>query len=386
MTGGTAQRGRPRGTGATDRSWLDTESPAIRPGVEITEGINRELVAFDAETGHYTRLSRSGAAILRALDGSMTGREFTVRALRESRRDSLRDPASERILTNFLDELRAAGLLTVPPAPGRRSAAARFARRSHMPRKALITGRVSVLLDPVAGLLRRAPAVFAALWGAAALLALVAAWSVVSAPHAAEHLAPTGLTWGWALVAGILLVQTVVHELCHAVVCRYHGIRVREIGVGLLFYVVPAAYVDRTDAYRLPGRGSRVAIALAGVASDVLWLGGCAFLAREAGGEAGRALGVLVLLQIAFLLANLNPLLPTDGYQALEAGLGAINLRARSFTVLRCLVLRQPAPSWLATRGRVARLRYVVFGLVCLVYAALIAALMLRAVVTTVAG
>ncbi|MEV6318451.1 PqqD family peptide modification chaperone [Streptomyces sp. NPDC051776] len=381
MTGRTAQRGRRRATGAPDRSWLDTESPAIRPGVEIVEGINHELVAFDAESGHYTRLSRSGAVILRALDGSMTGREFTVRALRDPG-----DAASERILTAFLEELRAAGLLTVPPAPGRGSAAARFARRSHMPRKALITGRVSVLLDPVAHMLRRAPRALAVLWGTAALLSLVAAWSVLSAPHAAERLAPTGLTWGWALVVAILLTQTVVHELCHAVVCRYHRIPVREIGIGLLFYVVPAAYVDRTDAYRLPGRGSRVAIALAGVASDVLWLGGCALLAEGAGGQTGRAMGVVVLLQIAFLLANLNPLLPTDGYQALEAGLGAVNLRARSFTVLRCLVLRQPAPSWLATRRRIARLRYVAFGLVCLGYAALVAALMLRGVIAAVAG
>ncbi|MEU6084214.1 hypothetical protein [Streptomyces sp. NPDC047108] len=382
MTGGTAQRGRHRATGEPDRSWLDTESPAIRPGVEIVEGINHELVAFDAETGHYTRLSRSGAAILRALDGTMTGREFTVRALGEGGGDT----ASGRILTDFLDELRAAGLLTVPPTPGRRSAAVRFARRSHMPRKALITGRVSVLLDPVAHALRRAPKVLAVLWGTAALLSLAAGWSVLSAPHAVERFAPAGLTWGWALVAAILLTQTVVHELWHAVICRYHGIPVREIGIGLLFYVVPAAYVDRTDAYRLPGRGSRVAIALAGVASDVLWLGCCALLARETGGQAGAALGVLVLLQVTFLLANLNPLLPTDGYQALEAGLGAVNLRARSFTVLRCLVLRQPAPSWLATRGRAARLRYVAFGLVCLAYAALVAALLLRAVLTAVAG
>ncbi|MBT2365429.1 PqqD family peptide modification chaperone [Streptomyces sp. ISL-10] len=361
-------------------AWLDTEYLAIRRGVEITEGINHQLIAFDAGTGHYTRLSRSGAAILKALDGTMTGRELAARVVRPGA-----DPEStEHIIVLFLGELRAAGLLNIPPAADDRHSQVRFARRSHMPHRALVGPRVSRLLDPVAAVLRRAPRVFALLWCAAVLLSLAAVWFAVSAPGAAERLSVSGLTWGWSVLIGTMLVQTAVHELSHAVACRYYDVPVREIGIGLLFYVVPAAYVDRTDAYRLTSRRARVVIALAGVSVDVLWLGGHALVAGHAGGQVGHAFGLLVFVQTALLVANLNPLLPTDGYHALEAGLGAVNLRARSFTALRCLVLRQPPPSWLATRSPAQRARYRMLGVICLAYALLIAGLCLRSLVVLV--
>ncbi|MFI0712205.1 PqqD family protein [Streptomyces inhibens] len=60
-------------------------------------------------------MSRSGAAILRALDGTATGREFAARTVSRGS-----DAAStERIVLAFLGELRAVGLLTVPPASDR---------------------------------------------------------------------------------------------------------------------------------------------------------------------------------------------------------------------------------------------------------------------------
>jgi putative peptide zinc metalloprotease protein len=363
-------------TGSTEAviSWLDTESPAVRPDIEIVEGINHEQVAFDPATGHYTRLSRSGAAILKALDGTVTGREFAAAVVRQGRHGS----SAEQIVLAFLDELRAAGLLTVPPAAGHQQAAVRFARRSHMPRRALVTEQVNRLLDPIAGLLRRASWLFALLWVAGAVTSLWQTWSVISSPGGVGLLNLSGLGWGWALLAAVFVVQTALHELSHAITCRYYGITVREIGVGLLFYVVPAAYVDRTDAYRLTDRRSRVAISLAGVALDALWLGGYAYLATHAAGAVGQVAGILMWVQIAMLIGNLNPLLPTDGYHALEAGFGAVNLRARAFTALRCLVLRRPVPSWLAARGRGRRTTYHVFGVICLAYAALIAALTVR--------
>lgn len=362
-------------TPAPDISWLDRESPAIRPDIEIVEGINHELVAFDPTTGHYTRLSASGAAILRALDGTVTGREFAAQVARRSRPDR---PVEQTVLA-FLDELRAAGLLTVPPAAGQQQAAVRFARRSHMPRRALPLGHATRLIDPVAQVLRRAPWLFAVLWAVAALLTLREAGSVLSIPRAADLLSVSGLAWGWGVLAGAVTVQTALHELGHAVVCRYYGVPVREIGVGLLFYVIPAAYVDRTDSYRLPSRRARVLICLAGPMLDVVWLGCYAYGATHAGGPARQAFGVLLWVQTAMLMANLNPLLPTDGYQALEAGFGAVNLRSRAFTALRCLLLRRPRPSWLAARSRAQQVRYHVFGVICLAYAALVVVLTVRA-------
>ncbi|MDH2392161.1 hypothetical protein QCN29_25940 [Streptomyces sp. HNM0663] len=362
--------------GTPPPSWLDTERPAARPDIEITEGLNGEPLAYDPAGGHYTRLSRSGAAILTALDGTVTGREFARRAVGAGRPDA--DGNAERMVLDFLGELRAAGLLTVPPARGRQEAAVRFARSSHMPRRALVGPRVSDVLDPVAAVLRRAPGLFGVLWTAAAVGSLIAAGTVVASQAAAEGPSLSGLGTGWALIVGLMIVQTVVHELSHGVACRFYGVRVREIGIGLLFYLVPAAYVDRTDAYRLRTRGPRAVIALAGVALDMLWLGGWAVLALTASGGAAQLSVVMVWLQLGLLLANLNPLLPTDGYHALEAAFGAVNLRSRALTALRCRILRQAPPSWLAARSRSQRVRYQLFGLVCLVYALAIAVFVAR--------
>ncbi|MFE9254184.1 site-2 protease family protein [Streptomyces sp. NPDC006879] len=365
--------------GTPSRSWLDTERLAVRADIEITEGLNDEPLAYDPANGHYTRLSRSGAAILKAIDGSMTGREFAFRAVRADGPGA--GGNAEQVVLDFLGELRAAGLLTVPPAHGREEVSVKFARNSHMPRRPLVGPAVNSALDPVVTLLRRAPRVFGALWAAAAIGSLTAAGAVLASPAASDGPSLSTLGWGWALIVCLMVVQTVLHELSHAVACRLYDVRVREIGIGLLFYVVPAAYVDRTDAYRLRTRGPRVVIALAGVALDVLWLGGWSLLALTAQGWAAHLAVVVVWLQLGMLLANLNPLLPTDGYHALEAGFGAVNLRSRALTALRCRFLRQTPPSWLAARSRSQRVRYQVFGLVCLVYGLVIAAFCLRSLV-----
>lgn len=360
-------------------SWLDTASPAVRPDIEIVQGANDETVAFDPRTGHYTRLSRSGAAILRALDGRLTGREFAAAVVRRSPRAGAAERRSaEQVVLAFLDELRAAGLLTVPPAPGRGRDAVRFARRSHLPRRPLVTEQVNRFIDPVAVVLRRAPKLVAAVWTAAALAALLQVWAVISSPDPSRGVSSISMTWGWALLVGAFLTQITAHELSHAVACRYYGVRVREIGVGLLFYVVPAAYVDRTDAYRLSGRSARVVISLAGVALDVLWIGGYAALSAYGSGQVAQVAGILMWVQLAFLFGNLNPLLPTDGYHALEAAFATLNLRSRAFAALRCAVLREPRPSWLAARSTARRIGYQVFGIVCLAYAALIVLLVVR--------
>ncbi|MDD9375793.1 PqqD family peptide modification chaperone [Streptomyces sp. ZAF1911] len=357
--------------GATEpeaESWLDTETPAARADIEIVEGINHQPVAFDPVTGHYTRLSRSGAAILQALDGTVTGREFACAVVRQGGHDH----TAEQIVLAFLGELRAAGLLTVPPESGALLDGVRFARRRHMPRRALATGSINRLLEPPARALRRAPALFAVLWGLAAAAALWQTGHAITSPGAAGLLTVSGLTWGWALLALLIALQTTVHELSHALSCRYYGIPVREVGVGLLFYVLPAAYVDRTDAYRLADRRPRIVICMAGVAVDLLWIGAYAAVTSHSDGQLGRLAGLLMWLQLMLLMGNFNPLMPTDGYQALETALGTVNLRARALTVLRCLVLRRPQPSWLASRGRARRTGYLVFGAVCVAYALLI--------------
>ena len=56
----------------------------------------------------------------------------------------------------------------------------------------------------------------------------------------------------WWFVPIVVVVEVTLHELGHATVCEALGTPVREAGVALWCSVIPIAYVDCTDAYRLP--------------------------------------------------------------------------------------------------------------------------------------
>ena len=44
---------------------------------------------------------------------------------------------------------------------------------------------------------------------------------------------------------------------------------------------------------------------------------------------------LVLAVQVVLVLSNLNPLLPTDGYHAFEAGVGSLNFRRRAFALHR---------------------------------------------------
>ena len=186
------------------------------------------------------------------------------------------------------------------------------------------------------------------------------------------------------IAVAVLVVQVGLHETAHALVCQILGVPIRAAGFALLLWVLPFAYVDRTDAYRVRSRRARVSLAMAGPLLDGCWMGIVAVVAVSRGGIAIVASQVLAL-QAYTLLMNLNPVLASDGYSALEAGFGLVDPRGRALLLVRHLFTRSPLPPHLAVLRPGQRTAYLLYGLACAGYLALVASLLLVVVLAQLA-
>jgi putative peptide zinc metalloprotease protein len=322
---------------------------------------------FDPVTGHYHRISSAAELIIGRLDGSRSSEQIVADLCMgdEAHFDRLR-----RQLEPFLDSLRSSGLLEGSEVPNGASAGQRFKTSAMMPRFVL-SRSLPTLLEPMARQLRR--------WPAGAIASLVALCAVVGFVTGGIVLSQHGLpstrislaAYLTAAIAQMLLI--VVHECAHALVAQYLETPVRGFGVALLFYVLPVAYVDRTDAYRVRQRSSRVSLALAGLVSDGLMCGLTALVVLRGSGFTQETAVALLGLQLLGLVVNCNPLLPSDGYSAIEAGTGLIDPRGRGLTVLRRFVTRKSLPAHLSKMPFWSLASYAAYGLACIGYIGVLA-------------
>ena len=130
----------------------------------------------------------------------------------------------------------------------------------------------------------------------------------------------------------LLVASAVVHEVGHAVACRYGGAEPGEIGVGI-YIVFPAFYTDVTDSYRL-GRAGRVRTDLGGLYFNAMTVVVFALLYVATGS------GLWLLTALGLQLQMLQQLIPVvrfDGYYILSDLAGVPDLFARVGPVLRSL-------------------------------------------------
>ena len=365
--------------GSGGSSWLDRPLQ-LRPDTEAVRGANYESLLYVRHRGAYLRLSRSGVALVGLLDGNLTGTDLIEMVAARSTREP-GDAAATTV--RFLEELRAAGALTETPAPvaGRRRLVPTGRWRS--PRLALLH-RIEPIVRGPAWLLEGIPP--AAIAGGTVLAAVA---SLVAIVAALTHQPPTTTSVCWLAVPLLLGVEVLIHELAHATMCQALDVRVREAGIRLWCFVFPIAYVDRTDAYRVRSRTCRAAIALAGPVVDITAAGAAATASLVLPGRAGATAFLILAILIVLLIGNLNPLLPTDGYHAIEAASGELNFRARAFTYVGHRLLFLAMPSALAAVGRGRRAvytGYAILGGLCTLSLVAMVLLMARTMMPSVGG
>ncbi|MFI6597069.1 hypothetical protein ACIBHX_12480 [Nonomuraea sp. NPDC050536] len=347
--------------------------PRLREDVELLTGMDDHPLVYDPANGTYHRITRSAKVVLSHLDGTRTREELLAfLGERGGRREELEA---------FLASLEQSGLLVGSQRDPEKKK--RIRTSMFMPR-IILTRALPGLLEPPAAVLRRVdPRALVVLASLGALVGFpLGVYTLVHSPPPFEHLGGAPF-----IVAAILqLLSVVVHESAHALVAQVLRVPVRGLGVALLFYFLPLAFVDRTDAYRLRGRGGRVVLALAGVMSDGWLTGVNAVVALTAHGFVQHTSLFLLGFQLVGLVINLNPLLPSDGYTAIEVATGLVDPRGRAFTLLGNLVVPRPLPPYLTNLPRRARLAYLAYGLISTTYVCVLALSMLSALPWIVQG
>jgi multidrug efflux pump subunit AcrA (membrane-fusion protein) len=318
--------------------------PCLSGEVEITEqveGGTKRFVVSNRASLRYFLLKQPECMVLRQLNGINT-----VAEVAEGGRDRSGPRVSREALITFLSKIDSLGLLARGgahhdhAATGRRSTLYRSIRLFN-PDRALgwLNDRIGwALTRPV-------------ITGSFVLMLLVAIGLLMRADQVVAYSLYTYARYGLVAILLMTLMITLLHEFAHGLACKHFGGEVREMGLLMIYYVLPAFYCNVSDIYRIGQRKERLWVICAGIywqltvsaAGAALWIATTPYTALA-------DFGFLVLLGGTFnLLINCNPLIKLDGYYALSQWLGVPNLQARSRAYVGSLASRLLAPSGLRT-------------------------------------
>jgi|GEM_PF-766223 len=145
-----------------------------------------------------------------------------------------------------------------------------------------------------------------------------------------------------ALLALVVIVVKILHELGHAVAAHRQGCECHELGV-LLLAGMPTLYCDISDAWTLPNRWQRMAVSVAGIWVELL-ISALAFVVWSTSVDGvvhAISFNVMLVCSVSTVLFNANPLVRYDGYYVLMDATGISNLGQRSRDALLRLVDRR---------------------------------------------
>lgn len=136
---------------------------------------------------------------------------------------------------------------------------------------------------------------------------------------------------GLGLLFILNYVAIFVHEMAHALTCRHYGAKVNGGGF-LLFFGLPAFFVDTTDIWTKPRR-ARLATSWAGPYSGLILAGAISLLiAAFPTLPAAAHLHRLAFIWILVLMFNLIPFVELDGYYMLVDWVDVPRLRPRALS------------------------------------------------------
>ncbi|HEU4322340.1 MAG TPA: cyclic nucleotide-binding domain-containing protein [Roseiflexaceae bacterium] len=336
-----ARRGEPAGhwQALDERTDLARYRPQAVPDVaeeQVAEG-DQVFAVIRSPRGNYLRLTPAQRELWHQMDGQRTVAQLGVAAFLQFKQllpvgDLVTTLRQEGFLVETpiglyaalaqrLDELTAEGW-------GRRLLRA---LTGHSWRFASIDGFYGAFYRWGARLLFTP--LFLALWALVALGGL-AAFVLLLGAGPPRFASAEALGWDLAGLWAALLVSFFLHESAHALTVK-HFRRTLYSGGMMLYFGVPAFFVDTTDIWRSPRR-ARVLVSAAGPMSD-LFVGGLAAAAALLAPEAWYAPVAYKLALTCYVatLFNSNPLLELDGYFILVDWLRLPDLRRRALAFVR---------------------------------------------------
>jgi len=137
-----------------------------------------------------------------------------------------------------------------------------------------------------------------------------------------------------AIVISLFIIVT-LHEFSHAIICRYFGGEVREIGF-LLMYFQPCFYSNLSDAWLFEKKSHRLAVTAAGPYFQMILFAFAVGVWRVTmiGSFVNDIAYLIILVTFITFLFNFNPLIKLDGYYLLSDWLDIPNLRSKAFAYI----------------------------------------------------
>jgi putative peptide zinc metalloprotease protein len=149
----------------------------------------------------------------------------------------------------------------------------------------------------------------------------------------------------------------VIHEMSHAMVCKYHGGHVRTMGVMFLLFT-PLPYVDLTASWAFRDRLHRAYVGAAGMFADLVTCSIATIIwANSPPGMINELSYNLMLVTAAYtVFFNINPLMRFDGYYVLSDLADVPNLHEQANNAFqrfwRRTILRRQDPEDALVSGR----------------------------------
>ncbi len=305
-------------------------------------------VLVNEATGQQHRASGQAYEFIGRCDG-----EHTVQEIWDDLITRLGDDApTQDDVVKLLIHLDEQGIFAYESAPDAATLVRRRDERLQQKRKAMVNpfafrvplGNPSEFLKRLKWL--EVPFVnmgFVWLWAlmvAIALLACVSNWPEIKSHGIANLGTPYYIFLLWLSFPFI----KAVHELAHAITVMRWGGEVREYGF-TLFLLVPAPYVDASDAGSFRHRKQRAFVGAAGIIAELALASLALFvwLNVQPGMVKDMAFVTMFVASVSTLIFNGNPLLPFDAYYVLSDVVDVPNLSSRSKkywnNVLRRMVL-----------------------------------------------
>ena len=333
----------------------------------------------DPHRGAYYRLSPQGFFIWQRLDGEHTVRDLTLEYLSEFGAfapQAVAEAVGGLAEAGFVEGVRpSAEVLKNADRPTRWQRATRVAC-GVMEWHTSIRG----VDEPLARLYRGGMRLLYT-WPCQIILAAIAVAGLVAFVLGIGGLGSAvegSKAGGWLLLFWIpaFFISILIHEAGHAFTTKHFGREVPRVGVGW-FWFGPIAYVDTSDMW-LEGRWRRIAVSLAGPYANLV-LGGAAALTAWFSPDIvlAAALWQFTLISYIVVLANLNPIMESDGYYVLSDLLERPNLHPHALAWLgRELIpaLRDPA----RLRGHRVELLYGLSSVLYVAFSAVLVVVLYR--------
>ncbi|MBC9954088.1 hypothetical protein ICM05_05435 [Leucobacter sp. cx-42] len=347
--------------------WIEVPFLQLKTGIEIIVGAEGRLyIEVPGET--YLSLSKPSIGLLEILKDGVSGQELF------NRFGVLEVSSEGKRLADLLEILQDYSLLNLSPNDERLRRRQKVHTTLGLDFFKRIPIRNAHFLARFGQSASDVPRVY--LWVCICVLAVATffACANVSPPAAPPQVQQL------LVIAPLLLLQLAIHEAFHAFAMGYFGLPVTDVGIGLMFYVIPTGYVDRSAAVLLPSRADRALVSAAGPAVDLVALT-VVGATREFSNEPWVALWTwLQIFQLGALAVNLNPLSRSDGYYMLEALTGHTNLRTHALRLIFHDITRIPPPNYLVGVSKQRHFAYYLYVVSILLYAAFSFTLVITAV------